>query len=112
MTWSKGALLFSKPLSQPLSVGLQGEKLVNMEQDFSYMEGQTFISCLNGNTAASDSSCSAESQLLSQTVCLEVLTAGLLWVRKTPRQEYHTLLLGHVTAQWLTRAASHGVLVP
>lgn len=23
-----------------------------MEQDFSYMEGQTFISCLNGNTAA------------------------------------------------------------
>ena len=45
-----------------------------MEQDSSSMEGQTFISCLNGNAVASDSSYSAESQLFSQTVYFQVLT--------------------------------------
>lgn len=72
MTWSKGALLLNKPLYQPLPVDLQGEKLVNMEQDSSSMEEQTFISCLNGNAVASDSY-SAESQLFSQTVYFQVL---------------------------------------
>lgn len=45
-----------------------------MEQDSSSMEGQTFISCLNGNAVASDFSYSAESQLFSQTVYFQVLT--------------------------------------
>lgn len=57
-------------LYQSLFPDLQREKLINMEESSSNMEGRTFLSCPNWNPAASASHYSAESQLFSQTVHL------------------------------------------